>query len=266
MARAGRRRAGRSRTTDFTMVTAEPGEAVSEPDEHRVRLERQAQEAAYPQQRAGARIRWVAAGVAGLVVLASGVLLVTVSRSSEPRPVALSSVPLAPATAQPTTSSASRPPTQAAAPPPTLTTSVSATQSGVAQPPPKAPSCPAANTAAFNDDTRDITYNGSWRVSSDRGLGDFGDDVHFTKSDGNFVSFSFQGSGISLFTETNNDEGRIDILLDGAFQRTVDATSATRRAQQAVFTVCGLSPGFHNIRAIKRSGEYMLVDRFDVTT
>jgi hypothetical protein len=56
----------------------------------------------------------------------------------------------------------------------------------------------------------------------------------------------------------------MDVYLDGQFQRTVDTTSETRHAQQVVFSACGLPPGYHTIRAVKRSGTYMLVDRLDV--
>jgi hypothetical protein len=250
-------------------VDAEPLKAVSDPEEHRMRLERQAQEAAYPQQRVGARIRWVAAVLAGLVVVGSGVLLVTMSGTSQPRSAALSSVPLPPATAPPPTSSVSRPPTQSVVPVPPLTGSVTATRSSVAQPPPPTVPvgrCSGATTSTFNDDAAGITFSGSWKASRDRGFGDFGDDVHFTTSNGSFASLSFSGTGISLFGETNLDQGRMDVVLDGKLQRTVDTTSATRRAQQVLFTACGLQPGFHNIRAVKRSGSYMVIDRFDVTS
>jgi alpha-L-fucosidase len=146
--------------------------------------------------------------------------------------------------------------------------SATATRSSVAPPPATVPAgtrCPTAGTSLVNDDAADIDYRGSWQVSRDRGLGDFRDDVHFTTSNGSLVSFSFSGRGISLVSETFSDEGRMDVYLDGKFQRTVDTTSETRRVQQVVFNVCGLQPGFHNIRAVKRSGNYMLVDRFDVT-
>lgn len=247
-------------------MASEPEKAVSDVDEHRVRLERQAREAAYPEQRVGARIRWVAAVVAGAVVLGGGVLLATVSGTSQPSQAALSAVPLAPATAPSPTPSVSRPSTPAVAPAPTITTSVRATQSSVAQPPPAAPRCPTGGVSTFNDDAADIVYTGSWKVSDGRGFGDFRDDVHFTTTNGSRVSLSFNGTGISLFSETNSDEGQLDIFLDGVFQRTVDATSETRRVQQVVFSVCGLQAGFHNIRAVKRSGGYMIVDRFDVTS
>lgn len=264
MAHAGRRRAKWSATTKPAGHAA-PVKAVSELDEHRVRLERQAQDAAYPQQRVGARIRWAAVVLGALVVVSSGVLVATVSRTSGLPPAALSSVPRLPAIAPQPTSSASRPPAPAVAPPTALTMSVTATQSSAAQPPaPVARSCSTADTSSLNDNAADITYSGSWRASRDRGFGDFDDDVHFTKSDGSSVSYSFTGTGISLIGETNDDQGQLDVYLDGTLQRTVDTTSETRSAQQVVFTTCGLQPGYHNIRAVKRSGEFMVVDRFDV--
>ena len=248
----------------------DPVKAVSDPDEHRVRLERQAQEAAYAQQRAGARIRWGAAAVGGVVVLGSLVLLGTVSRTAPPRQVALSSVPLEPATSPLPT--ASHPSTQAAASAPTTTMSVTQSPTPTsakpsAPPPPAVPDarlCVPARMSKLNDDAAGISYSNSWRMSYDRGYGDYFDDVHYTTSDGAKVSYSFTGTGISLFSETFSDEGRMDVYLDDAFQRTVDTTSDTRHAQQAVFSLCGLPPGRHTIRAVKRSGQFMLVDRLDV--
>ncbi|RSM50905.1 alpha-L-fucosidase, partial [Amycolatopsis balhimycina DSM 5908] len=128
-----------------------------------------------------------------------------------------------------------------------------------------APHCPTAETATLNDDANGIVYSGSWYVAGRRGLGDFHDDVHATMANGSSVGYAFTGTGIALFSETYSDEGRMDIYLDEVFQRTVDTTSQARHAQQSVFSACGLSPGRHTIRAVKRSGTYMLLDRFDVT-
>lgn len=282
MARAGRRRAQRLTVEDLLRKAreharpiptgeypgAELGKAVSDPDEHRARLERQAREAARAQLRAGARIRWAAIVVAGLAVVAGIALLATISRPA-PRNTALSSVPLQPAGTL--ASSASATPSQSTAPstatstPPTPTPS---TTRPSAAPPPvitAARRCPTADTVTLNDDSDGIGYRGSWNVSSDREFGDFHADVHYTKTNGSWVDFSFTGTGIALFSETFSDEGRMDVYLDDVFQRTVDTTSEVRHAQQAVFSACALPPGRHTIRAIKRSGTYMLVDRFDVT-
>lgn len=117
----------------------------------------------------------------------------------------------------------------------------------------------------LNDDADGIVYRGPWYASGNRGLGDFHDDVHATMADGSWVGYAFTGTGIALFSETYSDEGRMDVYLDEVFQRTVDTTSQDRHAQQSVFSACGLPPGRHTIRAVKRSGTYMLVDRLDVT-
>lgn len=294
MARAGRRRAssGLDRrggaaegrewarpTAELPVIPGEPRKADAAQDEHRARLERQAWEAADAQRRAGARIRWAVVVAGAAVVAASIAMLTTMSGPAQsPREAALWSVPLEPATPLPSsavpaqsaapTTSATPPATTSATPPATPTHSP--TRRSVAPPPPAAPitatpHCPTAETATLNDDANGIVYSGPWYTAGKRGLGDFHDDVHATMADGSQVGYAFTGTGIALFSETYSDEGRMDIYLDEVFQRTVDTTSQGRHAQQSVFSACGLSPGRHTIRAVKRSGTYMLLDRFDVT-
>ncbi|MET9000666.1 hypothetical protein [Amycolatopsis sp. NPDC004169] len=290
MARAGRRRAssGLDRrggaaegrgwgrpigTGEFSRLPGEPRKADAAQEERRARLERQAWEAAGAQLRAGTRIRW-AVVVAGAAVVVAGIaVLTTMSRPAQPpREAALWSVPLEPAVPLPSSSIPA--PSAAPATSATMAATTSATPTppptrrSVTPPPPPAapaPHCPTAETAKLNDDANGIVYNGPWYAAGRRGLGDFHDDVHATRADGSWVSHTFTGIGIALVSETYSDEGRMDIYLDEVFQRTVDTTSQVRHAQQSVFSVCGLSPGRHTIRAVKRSGTYMLLDRFDVT-
>ncbi|WP_372661230.1 hypothetical protein [Amycolatopsis kentuckyensis] len=284
MARAGRRRAQRLTVEDLLRkaraharpitaaerpgARAEPGKADFDSDEHRARLERRAREAARAQLRASARIRWAAIVVAGLAIVVGIALPATMSRPA-PRNAALSAVPLQPAATL--ASSASAVPDRSTAPSTATRTSTTPTPSTTrpsAAPPPvitTARHCPTNQTVTLNDDSDGIGYRGSWNVSRDREFGDFHADVHYTKTNGSWVDYSFSGTGIALFSETFSDEGRMDVYLDEVFQRTVDTTSDVRRAQQAVFSACALPPGRHTIRAVKRSGTYMLVDRFDVT-
>ncbi len=44
----------------------------------------------------------------------------------------------------------------------------------------------------------------------------------------------------------------------------MDTTSGVRLTQQVIYSVRGLPQGSHTLRGVKRSGTYMLVDRFDV--
>jgi len=105
---------------------------------------------------------------------------------------------------------------------------------------------------------------GGWLYFSDRGLGDYDNDVHATTSNGDTATVAFYGTGITYYAETASDEGNVGITLDGTSKGTVDAYSASREAQQALYTVSGLPVGLHTLTLTKQSGVYMLVDRFDV--
>ncbi|WP_051866561.1 right-handed parallel beta-helix repeat-containing protein [Streptomyces griseus] len=120
-------------------------------------------------------------------------------------------------------------------------------------------------TGVHNDTNSSITYTGaSWRSYGNRGFGDYKDDVHAATTNGDSVTVTFTGTGISLVTETNSDEGTIAVSLDGASQGTVNASSTSRQAQQTVYTVSGLPLGRHTLTLTKTGGSWLVVDRFDV--
>jgi hypothetical protein len=118
--------------------------------------------------------------------------------------------------------------------------------------------------APLNDNDWRATYTGSWNTSGGRGLGDLGDDVHYTSTDGDSVSYTFTGTGIQLLSETDSDEGNADVYLDGKKVETVSANSAQRLAQQAIVSLTGLPKGQHTLKVVKTSGTYLLVDGFTV--
>ncbi len=56
----------------------------------------------------------------------------------------------------------------------------------------------ASAATTVNDTDSGITYSGSgWFYYPSRGLGDFQDDVHATPNNGDAVSYTFTGTGIS---------------------------------------------------------------------
>ena len=120
--------------------------------------------------------------------------------------------------------------------------------------------------APVDDTASGISYSGSgWGYSSGRGLGDFQNDVHSTQNNGDSVSYSFTGSGVTALTELSSDEGTIAVYIDGALNQTVNAaTSGQRVAEDAVVTVTGLTPGSHSVKLVKQSGTWMLLDGFVV--
>ncbi|MFC4591065.1 alpha-L-fucosidase [Sphaerisporangium corydalis] len=125
-------------------------------------------------------------------------------------------------------------------------------------------STPAATI--LNDNAAGITYTGAWSTSTGRGFGDHNDDVHYTTTNGDAVSHTFTGTGVDFLTERNSDQGVVDFYIDGVLQSSVNTSNSTRQTQQVVYSRRGLSSGSHTLRAVKRSGTYMLVDRIDVYT
>ncbi|HJP78963.1 MAG TPA: hypothetical protein VJ914_32115, partial [Pseudonocardiaceae bacterium] len=117
-----------------------------------------------------------------------------------------------------------------------------------------------------NDTASGISYSGSgWGYSAGRGNGDFQNDVHSTNDNGDSVSYSFTGSGITVLSEQNSDEGDIGVYIDGSLYKTVNAsTSGQRVAQDAIATITGLAQGNHTIKLVKQSGTWMLLDGFVV--
>jgi hypothetical protein len=124
----------------------------------------------------------------------------------------------------------------------------------------------ASRTATtLNDDAPGMTYSGTWHTSTGRGYtGDYNQDVHYTTANGDAFSYTFTGTGIDFRSEKYSDQGLVDFYLDGELQATVDTTNPTRLSQQLLYSRRGLPHGRHTLKAVKRSGTYMLVDRIDI--
>jgi len=112
----------------------------------------------------------------------------------------------------------------------------------------------------INDTDAGITYTGSWSYSASRGLGDYQDDVHYTTTNGDSMSYTFNGTGIAYITEREASEGNVDVYLDGVYQTTVNCTNSTRLPQQTLYSVAGLASGSHTLKLVKKDATYMVVD------
>ncbi|MEQ7007091.1 X2-like carbohydrate binding domain-containing protein [Actinopolymorpha sp. B17G11] len=120
-------------------------------------------------------------------------------------------------------------------------------------------------TIELNDNDPQIVYTGAWSRSTGRGLGDFEDDVHYTETNGDSFQYTFVGTGVDFVTETHSSQGDVDMYIDGEFKQTVSTYLAEGRgAQQVVYTISDLPNGSHTIRGVKRSGQFMLLDKLNV--
>jgi alpha-galactosidase len=124
-----------------------------------------------------------------------------------------------------------------------------------------------SRTITLDDTDPGVVYTGAWSQSTGRGLGDYGDGVHYTEQNGDSFQYAFQGTGISYITEEDTSQGEVDIYLDGQFVETVNTgrdAGQPRLVQQTVFTKTGLANGSHTLKVVKKSGSFMLLDRIDV--
>jgi hypothetical protein len=129
----------------------------------------------------------------------------------------------------------------------------------------EAPEPGASNVVTVNDSDPGIVYSGNWGHSTGRGLGDYQDDVHYAEADGASFEYSFVGTGIDWVTETHESQGKAEVYVDGVLVDTVDTYQAEGRgAQQVVYSARDLADGTHTLRVVKKSGQFMLLDRLDV--
>lgn len=125
-----------------------------------------------------------------------------------------------------------------------------------------------ANAPMHDDDDQAIAYAGSWAAQGFRGFGDYDDNVHYTATNGDSVTFTFTGEAVAFVAEKNSDQGEIAWSLDGQAQGTVDTSlpsGAARQAQQVIFATAALASGSHTVQVTKSSGSYMTVDAFHVS-
>lgn len=141
----------------------------------------------------------------------------------------------------------------------TVTVTDSGTPAGA-----KASATSGVRTVELNNDDPGIVYTGSWSRSTGRGLGDYQDDVQYTETNGDAFSHSFVGNGVDYVTEKDPSQGEVEIYIDGALKATVDTHADERSAQQTVFSISDLPNGSHTIRGVKKSGQFMLVDKLVV--
>jgi hypothetical protein len=120
----------------------------------------------------------------------------------------------------------------------------------------------------YNDSDPRIVYAGGWDVSSGRGGGGtYRTDVHYTMTNGDSAEFTFKGTEIQFITETDTNQGNLEVFVDGNSAGTVNSYSASRKTNQVLFTKRGLSPNVsHTIKLVKKDGDYMLVDAFRIVS
>ncbi|MFD2333044.1 X2-like carbohydrate binding domain-containing protein [Cohnella sp. GCM10020058] len=111
-----------------------------------------------------------------------------------------------------------------------------------------------------NNSDAGIAYSGSWNNNSGRPYGDYQGDVQFTENNGDSFTYVFSGTGVGIVTEKDNSQGDMEVYLDGQLVSTVDTRSEVRQGFQTVYSVSGLINAQHTLKAVKKNGQFMLLD------
>lgn len=121
-------------------------------------------------------------------------------------------------------------------------------------------------TLRVDDTDPGFTYEGGFSYSSNRGLGDYNDDIHYATTNGASVTYTFIGTSVKVYGEQYVDQGDIGVSIDGGAQTTVDTVPADgqRHSDVAVFTSPTLAPGLHTVTVTKLSGQYFTFDGVEV--
>jgi hypothetical protein len=112
----------------------------------------------------------------------------------------------------------------------------------------------------INDDDPGATAPGWFRYCN-LSSGDFNNDLTACNTPGEIWSCSFTGSGVSVVAPKEEGAGKIDIQIDNEINTTVDLSAVgSRRAQQIVYELTGLTSDKHTIKIVNRGPGPVSVD------
>ncbi len=115
----------------------------------------------------------------------------------------------------------------------------------------------------YNDTSSRFTWSEHyWAHKTNRGLGDYNDDIHITYNQGAYFEFEFTGKGIALIMERNTDKTKsADIFIDDKPLTSISLYSNKQLVSDTVFIHGGLSAGNHRLKVLNSGiGGNMAVD------
>jgi hypothetical protein len=121
------------------------------------------------------------------------------------------------------------------------------------------------NPTMLNDTDSSISYDSTWTYSSNRGSGDYDNDVHWTSTNGGTATITFTGTGIDIIAPMESVDGTANVILDGTQVGTTKAAySGSYTAQQYLYQVRGLTAGAHTLKLVKTGGTYVQLDAVQI--
>lgn len=106
---------------------------------------------------------------------------------------------------------------------------------------------PPARVTVDNPASAAVTYSGSWTHSADANY--YNSTKSVSSTVGNYVEFTFTGSGASLYMKKDTGIGKLSITVGNGPPVVVDGYATSAYYKVPVFQISGLTPGTHTIRA-----------------
>jgi hypothetical protein len=93
-----------------------------------------------------------------------------------------------------------------------------------------------------------MSYHGTWYLEHYPEV--YGTTLMVTPYAGDYVTYTFQGTGVTVLSVKHWNYGIMDIYIDGELKGSADLYSVQVEVQSPVFTVAGLTPGAHTIKLV----------------
>ncbi|MBN2806587.1 MAG: alpha-L-fucosidase [Prolixibacteraceae bacterium] len=112
----------------------------------------------------------------------------------------------------------------------------------------------------FNDDDPGVTAPG-WLRQCNRGTDDFNNDLTISETPGSVWSCSFTGNYMAVIAPKENGAGKIDVVIDGKYQATIDLSSSEGSlTQQLAYEAENLPSGNHLLNIIHSGKGRVAID------
>ena len=113
-----------------------------------------------------------------------------------------------------------------------------------------ASACGGASTTV-DDSGSGVSYTGAWSSGAQPGY--YGGGAHWSNTAGAAVELAFTGTSVTWAGGKDSSHGKVDVLIDGTYDSTVDTYAAGQTAPSAVYSKSGLAAGSHVLRLVLRS-------------
>ncbi|BBI36652.1 CBM35 domain-containing protein [Cohnella abietis] len=113
------------------------------------------------------------------------------------------------------------------------------------------PAPPEMWTPVDDSATGGPTYSGNWISKKDSGY--WRQNLHHSFTGGDYMQYTFTGTGVRWIGATGNNHGKADVYIDGVLDQTVDTYSYDTKTQQVLYTKTGLNNLAHTIKIQLRS-------------